>query len=299
LGFAAKNVFMSPTKAFGVLLAASLLASLASIPFAVRTGNQPATRSPSLSPKSFWSVVICFEAALSALAIATGLWLENGVDLRAPLVIQVLAGEPSPLRELKRGIALAVAVGFGTGTVIAALRIALRSLTPVPFRPATGFMVLVWARLLAAFAAGVREEIWFRFGLMTGLLWGATHVLRTTSNNAAVFWASNVVIALAFGVIHLGQARVLYGLTASYVAFILLLNGVASLVFGWIYWRQGLFAAVAAHGCADVVLQVFSPWIEGRARRQDCAHAASLSSSTAIKQSASSGAGPIGKEDRI
>ena len=41
-------------------------------------------------------------AALSALAIATGLWLENGVDLRAPLVIQVLAGEPSPLRELKR-----------------------------------------------------------------------------------------------------------------------------------------------------------------------------------------------------
>ena len=284
---------MTPaTKAFGVLLAASLLASLASIPFAVRTGNQAANRNPSLSPKSFWSIVICFEAVMSALAIATGLWLENGVGLGAPLVVQVLAGDPSALRELPRGIASAVAVGFGTGTVIAALRMALRSLTPVPCRPAAGFKV--WERLLAAFAAGVREEIWFRFGLMTGLLWGATHILRTTSNNAALFWAINVVIALGFGAIHLGQARVLSGLTASYVAFILLLNGVASLAFGWVYWRQGLFAAIAAHGSADVLLQVFSPWIEGRIGRQDCAKSVSLRSPTRTKESGSSGVGPIG-----
>ncbi|MBZ5536739.1 MAG: hypothetical protein LAO31_12355 [Acidobacteriia bacterium] len=57
-------------------------------------------------------------------------------------------------------------------------------------------------------------------------------------HNAAVLWGINLLIALGFGATHLGQARALHGLTASYVGFILLFNGVASLVFGWIYWRK-------------------------------------------------------------
>jgi Type II CAAX prenyl endopeptidase Rce1-like len=250
-----------------VLMAASLLASLASIPFAVRIGTQPANRNPSLSGKAFWSIVICFEAATSALAIATGLWLGNRLGLGAPLVLHVLARDPSALRELQEGIPFAIAVGFSTGAVIVALRLALRRLTPMPSQSAAAD-VMVWERLLAAFAAGIREELWFRFGLMTCLLWGATQILQTTSNNAAVLWGTNLLIALGFGTAHLGQARVLHGLTTSYVAYILLLNGVASLAFGWIYCRQGLFAAVAAHCCTDLVLQILLPRIEPHIGRQ-------------------------------
>jgi hypothetical protein len=258
---------MTPaTKAFGVLMAASLLASLASIPFAVRIGARPENRNPSLSGKVFWSIVICFETAMSALAIATGLWLGNRLGLGAPLVLGVLARDPSALRELQLGIPLAIATGFGTGAVIAALRIALRRLTPAPSQTAAD--VKVWERLLAAFAAGIREELWFRFGLMTYLLWGTTQILQTTSNNAAVLWGTNLLIALGFGAAHLSQARMLHGLTTSYVAYILLLNGVASLAFGWIYCRQGLFAAVAAHCCTDLVLQILLPRIEPHIGRQ-------------------------------
>jgi hypothetical protein len=38
----------------------------------------------------------------------------------------------------------------------------------------------------------------------------------------------------------------------------LVLNGFAGLVFGWLYWRRGLLAAMIAHTSADVVLHVLS-----------------------------------------
>jgi membrane protease YdiL (CAAX protease family) len=36
----------------------------------------------------------------------------------------------------------------------------------------------------------------------------------------------------------------------------MLLNSIGGLVFGWLYWRQGLLAAMVAHFSADVVLHV-------------------------------------------
>ncbi|MBZ5498679.1 MAG: CPBP family intramembrane metalloprotease [Acidobacteriia bacterium] len=100
------------------------------------------------------------------------------------------------------------------------------------------------------------------------LVWGIAGILGTTHGNAAVFWSANLLIALGFGATHLVQARALHGLTASYVAFIFLLNGVASLAFGWVYYRQGLVAAMAAHTFTDLVLQmVVAPMSQRMSRR--------------------------------
>ena len=48
---------------------------------------------------------------------------------------------------------------------------------------------MIWERFLAALAAGIREELWFRFGLMTLLVWGGAQIMRTTSDHTAVLWA--------------------------------------------------------------------------------------------------------------
>jgi membrane protease YdiL (CAAX protease family) len=37
------------------------------------------------------------------------------------------------------------------------------------------------------------------------------------------------------------------------------INGVASLVFGYVCWRRGLEAAVLTHFCCDVILHVIGP----------------------------------------
>ena len=39
----------------------------------------------------------------------------------------------------------------------------------------------------------------------------------------------------------------------------LVLNGIGGIVFGWLYWKRGLLAAVLAHFSADVVLHVVVP----------------------------------------
>ena len=39
----------------------------------------------------------------------------------------------------------------------------------------------------------------------------------------------------------------------------LLLNGIGGIVFGWLYWKRGLLAAMLAHFSADIVLHVVTP----------------------------------------
>ena len=41
--------------------------------------------------------------------------------------------------------------------------------------------------------------------------------------------------------------------------FIFVGNGTPGLVFGWLYWRRGLIAAMLAHFGLDLVLKVLIP----------------------------------------
>jgi membrane protease YdiL (CAAX protease family) len=43
------------------------------------------------------------------------------------------------------------------------------------------------------------------------------------------------------------------------------LNGIGGLLYGWLYWRQGLTLAMVAHGGTDLVLHVLAPMVVGRA----------------------------------
>jgi hypothetical protein len=66
-----------------------------------------------------------------------------------------------------------------------------------------------------------------------------------------------------FGTAHLPQAAAIRcGLSASLVAVVLLGNGPGGMVFGWLYWKRGLLAAVSAHFAADIALHRF-PIIRG------------------------------------
>ena len=67
------------------------------------------------------------------------------------------------------------------------------------------------------------------------------------------------VTALLFGLGHLPATAVVWPLTPLVVARALLLNGLGGLVFGWLYWRRGLLAAIVAHVGADLVLHVVTP----------------------------------------
>jgi len=57
--------------------------------------------------------------------------------------------------------------------------------------------------------------------------------------------------ATLFGALHLPP--LFLGLSVPIVAYTLLGNGIPGIVWGWLYWRRGLVAAMVSHFAADCV----------------------------------------------
>jgi hypothetical protein len=243
------------------LLAASLLGTLAIISYSLTLMKQldlPEALLPFLM-----AVTVVVELLVSAGAIGLGLLLGPRVGLGRMVVrddssavgmsdfgrIWTLWGQP-----LLIGVALGVVMGFYAWRVDfsgAGKHGAL--VTPSP-----------WEGLLASVGAGVREEIWLRLGLMTFFVWFGFRLVRRLRRHEspslhAVVWIANLLAALGFAAIHIPQAQALLGLSASLILFIFVGNGVPGLVFGWLYARRGLVAAMLAHFGLDLVLKVLIP----------------------------------------
>ena len=64
---------------------------------------------------------------------------------------------------------------------------------------------------------------------------------------------------VVFGAGHLPTTATVLSLTPLLIARALVLNGIGGIVFGWLYWKRGLLAAMLAHFSADIVLHVAAP----------------------------------------
>jgi len=240
-------------KVFGVLVMGALVGALAIIPYTITLRGLP----PVL-PIPLWLLLVIGtlqNLLLFAGITALGLWLGGKVGLGAPVLRAWLAGDPEAPRRFRAALPLAVGAGMAVGVVILLLeRLVFASLLPealqaIPPPPP-------WQGLLAAFYGGINEEPLMRLGLMTLLAWVGARVTRRERPGGGVMWTANVLTALLFGAGHLPTLAMLAPLTVMLVVRTVLLNSIAGIVFGWLYWRRGLLAAIASHFSADIVLHV-------------------------------------------
>jgi hypothetical protein len=246
-------------RGFLVLLAASFVGSIAIIPFSIELLDQGDTVAKvPMDRHVFYAIAFTVQTivdlAMSALAILAGQHLGTGIGLGASDVEGLVAGDPEARRRWRAALPVAALAGVLSGIAIVLLSKAMPIAT-------TKHIVHPgwWESLLASLAAGIREELWLRFGLLTTVAWAATRLLGQKTLSPAVFWTANVLTTVLFGALHLPQAANLIGLSGELVLKILLLNGIAGLVFGWVFARKGLLAAMAAHFFADIVLHVIAP----------------------------------------
>ena len=246
---------------FGVLMAASVAGSAAVVPYAMGLlgqGGGPEIPAPTLLIAQVVQGIL-----LTAVAAGLGLWLGPKVGLGAPELRAVVAGEDGAWRRVRAGLPFAAGLGVASAVVFVALSAASAPLMPPSFVESMSGLVMpsAWQGLLASFGAGINEEIWLRLGLITALVFvGAKLLGRGERPGAGVVWAAIFLATLAFGAMHLPQMALLGGgLTAFSVAFVLLGNGFIGAVFGWLYWRRGLVAAMAAHVAFDVVTKAIPP----------------------------------------
>lgn len=115
-----------------------------------------------------------------------------------------------------------------------------------------------WAGALASIYGGVNEEVLLRLFLFTlGYFLFGKFIKVRESNRLSILWSVNLLVALLFGMGHLPAAFKLASPSAFEIFRILFLNGIAGIVFGWLYWSRGLWTAIAAHVIADLVIQFF------------------------------------------
>lgn len=233
---------------FLALTAAGIVGVLAVVPYQLAAIKIPEVRLTDVLVQ-----VVVVNGPLVAVAVAVGTALAHRVGLRVR----------APDVEL-RDYAIAGAAGFGVAAGIVALDVALfQPLVPTPVHgeELTEAMAPVWTRALASLYGGVTEELLLRYGLLTLLFWAISKlqlVVEARSRRAAA-WAAILLTALAFGAAHLPATAAMVELTPVVVVRALALNGLAGVLFGWLYWRRDLLAAMVAHFAADVVIVLLAP----------------------------------------
>jgi membrane protease YdiL (CAAX protease family) len=110
----------------------------------------------------------------------------------------------------------------------------------------------VLARLLYG---GITEEVLLRWGLMSVFAWLLWRVLQRGRNQPrpAIVWTANIAAAVLFGALHIPAAAAFLTLSAPLVVQIIVVNALAGVACGWLYWRRSLEAAMAAHAMVHVV----------------------------------------------
>jgi membrane protease YdiL (CAAX protease family) len=254
-------------KVFLIVLALVLVAGLLKTPMIIANGY---AGRPELW-KSIILQVTLKNFVLFGLPGALGLLLANRVGLGLPFIEGW--GDKRPLKG-KIGkmalIALVAAVGLtaiGIGvryltlpmilTEFEAQNIPLSALgesTQAPW----------WAMLPAALSAGITEEVGFRLGLLTLLIWvfGWFWHAEAGRTKPIGFWLANVLVAVLFGAFHLLNISALgLPLMSGLIIRAILGNGLLALAFGWLYWTYGLESAMLTHFIIDALLYVVLPLV--------------------------------------
>lgn len=252
-------------KVFFVLWIGAIVGVVAIVPYSLAL--QAATLARLSSPIPLWVLIpiqVAQNAVLLAVATGAGLFLAYRIGLGAPILERLLDHEPVGdrlkailLPSIVLGIlASLVVIGLDAFVFGPALRAELGGLTanvnasiakPAP-----------WQGFLASFYGGIDEEILMRLFLLSLIAFGGRLLSRNAGGQPAlwVLWTANILVAVIFGLGHLPATANLVPITPLVVLRAIVLNGLAGLVFGYLYFTRGLESAMLSHFSADIVLHV-------------------------------------------
>ena len=191
---------------------------------------------------------------LTLVAVLVGHYLCPKVGLGAPLVDAALTGG-SVKAALLRSLPLAAVAGF----VIAAMLIAHAAYVVPEIGRASalgarlsGFEMPLLTKLLYG---GITEELLTRWGLMSLFAWSGWRLSgRPERPSSSTFWLAIVGAALLFALGHLPLLIMIVPNPQSWlIAAVVLGNTIPGIIFGWLFWRRGIEAAMFAHMTAHVI----------------------------------------------
>ena len=114
--------------------------------------------------------------------------------------------------------------------------------------------------LAGIFYGGLTEEILVRWGLLSfvAFVFWKLFNRKLAKPGASVMWGSIILVAVIFGIGHLGAVGVLTTLTPLLIIRTITLNAVIAIAFGWLFWRKSLESAMVAHMSWHLCITVIS-----------------------------------------
>jgi hypothetical protein len=189
---------------------------------------------------------------LMIIGVLIGTALHEKVKLQIPTIKSLLNISPQSIsftEQLKSGIT----IGIISGIVITSIAAFFQSFLPAEFIALGSKMSITpAARLLYG---GITEELLLRYGFMTLVVWIVFKISNQLTN--ATYFIGILLSSLFFA---LGHLPVVYGSvehpSAMLIAYIITGNASAGLLFGWLYWKKGLEAAMIAHMFAHITMMM-------------------------------------------
>lgn len=236
---------------FWVLIIASLLALLPVLYFFFSEGTY--------SPLQIFLLVLFSLGeylVIDALAVSIGLYLGEPLGFGVPMLRDWLDGYSDAWHDFLLGLPVAIVLGLLAGVIFVGITIFVGPLVGYNVQNTNISSSPPWQEFLRLFEANIREELWFRLGIMTLLIWVCTHIFTPGRLSPRVIWAAIILSALASGLYHIPAYEALAG---GITGLVILQNTMLGIVYGWLYWRRGLLLAMIAHLCADLVIHLIFP----------------------------------------
>jgi membrane protease YdiL (CAAX protease family) len=252
---------MTPNKKlFVLILLGGTLSVLAVLPYAFSL-QQDLLQSVPFSLPVLALLSLLQSTVLLAIATSLGLFFAKKVGFKFTILEQVLSGKSNAI-QWKDFLRLPIALGIVTAIVIffgdwlfklAGVVIDAKYITEIP----------IWKRFLAAFYGGIGEEILLRLFLVSMLVWIFGKITQSEAplSRSGLVWSAIAITSIIFGLGHLPATSMITELTPLVVARAIVLNGIAGLVLGWLYWKRGLESATIAHFTADLMILIVLPAI--------------------------------------
>lgn len=190
---------------------------------------------------------------LLAIGVAIGIRLAPSIGLIS-LLDQWAARGTGMESRFRADLPLAVGLGIGGGAAVVILDLVFQPYLPSALRDMAAARGGAMANLIGGMSyGGITEELIVRWGMMTFLAWVAWRVMGRGRPGASIMWGAVVGSAVAFGLGHLPAVAAAVPLTSIVAIRTVLLNAVGGIIFGWLFWRRTLEAAMAAHASSHLV----------------------------------------------
>jgi len=190
---------------------------------------------------------------LLSVAVLLGVQLAHRVGLSAPAAEALVQR-----RSWRNAIAPQLLPGLIGGLVSGGVLVAIAALSK-GWLPSAYLATKPPPALVRFLYGGITEEILMRWGLMTLLMWLGWRFGQRRRGKPALGWVT-VAIALSAGLFAAAHLPYLVALeiplTSLLTGYILIQNSLFAGVAGYLYWRYGLEAAIAAHLVVHAVLLI-------------------------------------------